>query len=48
MGIRLREVIGLCGPAPFDGSLDTPSPGVVSGHAGCTGSTTIPGEEPAG
>lgn len=33
MGIRLREVIGLCGPAPFDGSLDTPSPGVVSGHA---------------
>ncbi|MCB1293295.1 MAG: hypothetical protein KDB67_01210 [Gordonia sp.] len=34
MGIRLREVIGLCGPAPFDGSLDTPSPGVVSGHAG--------------
>lgn len=34
MSIRIRNAIGLMGPAPFDGELDTPGPGMVGGHAG--------------
>lgn len=34
MSIRLRQSIGLMGPAPFDGVLDPPGPGVVGGRAG--------------
>ncbi|MEQ6902902.1 hypothetical protein [Nocardioides sp. YIM 152588] len=34
LGIRARWVLGLTGPAPFDGSLDTPGVGMVGGHAG--------------
>lgn len=34
MSIRTRQSIGLMGPAPFDGSLDVPGPGVVGGKAG--------------
>jgi hypothetical protein len=34
MSIRLRHAIGLTGPAPFDGELDVPGPGVVGGRAG--------------
>ncbi len=34
MSIRLRESLGLMGPAPFDGFLDEPGPGVVGGRAG--------------
>lgn len=34
MSIRTRESIGLMGPAPFDGHLDRPGPGVVGGRAG--------------
>ncbi len=34
MSIRLRHAIGLTGPAPFDGVLDVPRPGVVGGRAG--------------
>ena len=33
MSIRLRESVGRMGPAPFDGELDTPGPGVVGGRA---------------
>lgn len=32
--IRIRQSIGLMGPAPFDGQLDVPRPGVVGGQAG--------------
>lgn len=34
MSIRARQAIGLMGPAPFDGDLDSPGPGVVGGRAG--------------
>ena len=34
MSIRTRQSIGLMGPAPFDGELDAPGPGVVGGRAG--------------
>lgn len=34
MSIRARQSIGLMGPAPFDGMLDVPGPGVVGGQAG--------------
>lgn len=34
MSIRLRVALGEMGPAPFDGDLDQPGPGVVGGHAG--------------
>jgi hypothetical protein len=34
MSVRIRNSIGLMGPAPFDGELDHPSPGMVGGHAG--------------
>ncbi|GAB2773101.1 hypothetical protein GCM10027020_27970 [Nocardioides salsibiostraticola] len=34
MSIRARQAIGLMGPAPFDGALDVPGPGVVGGRAG--------------
>ncbi len=34
MGIRLRHAVGMTGPAPFDGALDDPAAGVVSGRAG--------------
>jgi hypothetical protein len=30
--IRARFPVGLLGPAPFDGELDEPSPGVISGY----------------
>ena len=30
--IRARQPLGLLGPAPFDGELDEPSPGVVGGY----------------
>lgn len=33
MSIRTRQSIGLMGPAPFDGDLDSPGPGVVGGTA---------------
>lgn len=36
MSIRCRNAVGLMGPAPFDGELDTPGPGVVGGRAGLT------------
>lgn len=31
VAIRARQPLGLLGPVPFDGELDEPSPGVVSG-----------------
>lgn len=34
MGIRCRAVLGLVGPAPFDGELDPPPRGVIAGRAG--------------
>ncbi|CAN5294517.1 hypothetical protein BH09ACT12_BH09ACT12_21870 [soil metagenome] len=34
MSIRCRNAVGLMGPAPFDGELDTQGPGVVGGRAG--------------
>ena len=34
MSIRARQSIGMMGPAPFDGDLDLPGPGVVEGRAG--------------
>lgn len=34
LSIRLRFALGLTGPAPFDGELDVPGPGVVGGAAG--------------
>ena len=34
MSIRLRQSLGLMGPAPYDGELDVPGPGVVGGRAG--------------
>jgi len=34
MGIRARWALGLTGPAPFDGTLDTPGVGMVGGRAG--------------
>lgn len=34
ISIRIRNAIGLMGPAPFDGELDHPGPGMVGGHAG--------------
>lgn len=34
MSIRIRNSIGLMGPAPFDGELDHPGPGMVGGRAG--------------
>lgn len=34
LSIRLRQSLGLMGPAPFDGTLDQPGPGVVGGLAG--------------
>lgn len=34
MGIRARWALGLTGPAPFDGELDTPGVGLVGGRAG--------------
>ncbi len=34
MGIRARWALGLTGPAPFDGVLDTPGVGLVGGRAG--------------
>ena len=34
LSIRTRQSIGLMGPAPYDGELDTPGPGVVGGQAG--------------
>jgi len=34
MSIRARQSIGMMGPAPFDGDLDQPGPGVVEGRAG--------------
>lgn len=34
MSIRLRVALGEMGPAPFDGELDEPGPGVVGGRAG--------------
>lgn len=34
MGIRARFALGLTGPAPFDGSLDTPGVGLIGGRAG--------------
>ncbi len=34
MSIRTRQSIGLMGPAPYDGELDHPGPGVVGGKAG--------------
>lgn len=34
MSIRARQAIGLMGPAPFEGGLDVPGPGVVGGQAG--------------
>ncbi|MEZ5096873.1 MAG: hypothetical protein R2731_12590 [Nocardioides sp.] len=33
LSIRCRAAIGLIGPAPFDGDLDTPAPGMVGGRA---------------
>lgn len=33
MSIRLRAALGVMAPAPFDGTLDLPEPGVVGGHA---------------
>nr|WP_313775577.1 hypothetical protein [Mycobacterium sp.] len=32
MSILARQPLGLLGPAPFDGELDTPAPGVVGGY----------------
>lgn len=34
LGIRARWALGLTGPAPFDGELDTPGVGMVGGRAG--------------
>jgi hypothetical protein len=34
MGIRARWALGMTGPAPFDGALDTPGVGMVGGRAG--------------
>lgn len=34
LGIRLRWSLGMTGPAPFDGELDTPGVGVIDGRAG--------------
>lgn len=34
MSIRAREAIAMMGPAPYDGELDVPGPGVVGGAAG--------------
>jgi hypothetical protein len=34
MSIRTRQSIGMMGPAPYDGELDHPGPGVVGGKAG--------------
>lgn len=34
LSIRCRDVLGLTGPAPFYGQLDTPPPGLVGGRAG--------------
>lgn len=34
MSMRIRESIGLIGPAPWEGELDVPGPGVVGGRAG--------------
>lgn len=34
MSVRIRNSIGLMGPAPFDGELDHPGPGMIGGHAG--------------
>ncbi len=34
MSIRCRQALGMMGPAPFDGQLDQPAPGLVSGRAG--------------
>ncbi|MGD9960698.1 hypothetical protein [Nocardioides sp.] len=34
MSIRARQSIAMMGPAPYDGELDQPGPGVVGGRAG--------------
>lgn len=34
MSVRSRSVLGVIGPAPFDGELDQPAPGIVGGAAG--------------
>lgn len=34
VSIRTRTALGLMGPAPFDGELDLPGPGLVGGRAG--------------
>lgn len=34
LSIRCRAAVGMIGPAPFDGELDAPAPGMVGGHAG--------------
>lgn len=34
MSIRARSALGMMGPAPFDGELDSPGAGVVGGRAG--------------
>lgn len=34
LSIRCREPLGLMAPAPFDGTLDRPAPGMVGGRAG--------------
>lgn len=33
MSIRARSALGMMGPAPFDGELDAPGPGIVGGLA---------------